>query len=216
MRPLVTVWPYALIFWVAFLWAYAPEFFLNRRALRLPQTQDAGSFRIVIAIQMAAMVAAFAIAYTSSFGGLKQQRLWFWTGLATMVAGALLRRHCFRMLGESFTAIVVVGPGQQVVERGAYRWVRHPSYTAAVFFLGGITLALGNWLSVAVVAVAASLSYVYRAGVEERALIETLGEPYLAYMRRTKRVHSQGHLTAGSERRRGLRSEISDEQKLQP
>jgi protein-S-isoprenylcysteine O-methyltransferase Ste14 len=141
----------------------------------------------VVAIQMAAMVAAFTIAYTTSFGGLKQQRLWFWTGLATMVAGSLLRRHCFRMLGKSFTAIVVVTPGQQVVERGAYRWVRHPSYTAIVLFLGGMALALDNWLSVAVVAVAVSLSFVYRARVEERALIDTLGEPYLAYMRRTKR-----------------------------
>jgi protein-S-isoprenylcysteine O-methyltransferase Ste14 len=51
----------------------------------------------------------------------------------------------------------------------------------------GIGLALGNWGSVAVLILAAVGVYWYRVGVEERALVETIGEPYLAYMRRTKR-----------------------------
>jgi protein-S-isoprenylcysteine O-methyltransferase Ste14 len=176
-----------LIFWAVFVWAYAPEFLINRRARRLPQAQDAGSFRVVIALQTTAMAAAFAIAFAGRFGVLERQRLWFWIGLASMLAGSLLRRHCFRMLGDSFTAIVVVAPGQKVVQRGAYRWVRHPSYTAAFLVLSGMALALGNRLSLAVVMIAVVLSYSYRVRVEERALTAALGEPYRAYMQRTKR-----------------------------
>lgn len=86
-----------------------------------------------------------------------------------------------------FTAVVIVVPGQQVVERGAYRWVRHPSYSAGALLFAGMTLALGNWVSVAIALTAAVLTYSYRVRVEERALLETLGEPYRAYMRRTKR-----------------------------
>jgi protein-S-isoprenylcysteine O-methyltransferase Ste14 len=48
-------------------------------------------------------------------------RTWlFWIGLMTMIAGSLLRRHCWRMLGGSFTGAVIVTPDQSVVERGAY------------------------------------------------------------------------------------------------
>jgi protein-S-isoprenylcysteine O-methyltransferase Ste14 len=187
MRPLIDQWPYATIYWAVFIWAYVPEFVLNRRSRKLRGPQDAGSFRMVMVVQSTAMGGAFAIAFAGRFGGLQQQHLWFWLGLITMIAGSLLRRHCFRMLGTSFTAVVVVTPEQQVVERGAYRWLRHPSYTAAALVFLGQTLALGNWVSVVIMLCATFLSYSYRVRIEERALVATLGEPYRAYMQRTKR-----------------------------
>ncbi|HKD44563.1 MAG TPA: isoprenylcysteine carboxylmethyltransferase family protein [Candidatus Angelobacter sp.] len=187
MRTLLTVWPYALVFSAVFIWAYAPEFILNRRSRKLPSSQDGGSLRLATLVQIPATAAAFVVALAGKFGALERQRLWFWVGVGSMVVGGLLRRHCFRMLGPSFTAVVVVAPGQQVVERGAYRWVRHPSYTAAAVFYAGLTLALGNWISVAILLSAAVLTYAYRVRVEERALLEALGEPYRSYMGRTKR-----------------------------
>jgi protein-S-isoprenylcysteine O-methyltransferase Ste14 len=187
MRPLAYVWPYALMYWLAFAWCYAPEFFLNRRAKSLSTAQDAGSFRFVMSIQVVAIAAAFSIASISRFGVLSRPRLWFWVGVSIMIAGSWLRRHCFRMLGPSFTAVVVVRPDQAVVDRGAYRWVRHPSYTAGALMLVGMILALGNWVSVSVIITAVILAYGYRVRVEESALVATLGDPYRAYMRRTKR-----------------------------
>lgn len=185
--PLIVDWPYAVVYWAVFLWAYAPEFGLTRRSRPLPGTQDAGSLRVVMLAQGAGMFAGFALAFMGRFGLLARQRLWFSIGIGVMIAGRLLRRHCFRMLGESFTAVVVVRPEQQVVERGAYRWVRHPSYTAGMLLFAGTMLALANWMSVAVVLAGAILAYSYRVHVEERALLQTLGEPYRAYMQRTKR-----------------------------
>ena len=104
-----------------------------------------------------------------------------------MSAGSLLRRHCFRMLGQSFTAAVVVVQNQAIVERGAYRWIRHPSYTGGLLIYGGMGLALGNWMSLVEITVVVLVSYLLRVRAEERALVETLGEPYRDYMRRTKR-----------------------------
>jgi protein-S-isoprenylcysteine O-methyltransferase Ste14 len=110
------------------------------------------------------------------------------TGIASLVAGGWLRRHCFRMLGESFTYDVRVRDGQAIVERGAYRYVRHPSYTAGLLLFGGIGLALTNWLSLAATIVLPAAAYAYRISVEERALVETLGSPYVDYMKRTRRL----------------------------
>jgi protein-S-isoprenylcysteine O-methyltransferase Ste14 len=185
--PLIVDWPYAVVYWAVFLWAYSQEFGLTRRSRALPATQDAGSLRVVMLAQGAGMFAGFAIAFMGRFGMLAHQRLWFAIGIGVLIAGRLLRRHCFRMLGESFTAVVVVRSEQQVVERGAYRWVRHPSYTAGMLLFAGSMLALANWMSVAVVLAGAILAYSYRIHVEERALLQTLGEPYRAYMQRTKR-----------------------------
>jgi protein-S-isoprenylcysteine O-methyltransferase Ste14 len=189
MRPLIVDWPYAVVYWGLFLWAYAPEFALNQRTrkLKVKSTQDAGSLQFVILVQAGAMILAYVIAFAGRFAALPQQRLWFGVGLGMMVAGSLLRRHCFRMLGQSFTAVVVVTAGQTVVERGAYRWVRHPSYTAGALMLTGQILALGNWAAVALIVCAVLSAYAYRVRVEERALVEVLGEPYREYMRRTKR-----------------------------
>jgi protein-S-isoprenylcysteine O-methyltransferase Ste14 len=188
MRPLIaTSWAYALVYWAVFIWAFLPEVILNRRSQRLSSQQDAGSFAFIRGVQIPTVGAAFALAFWHRFGALRWQALWFCAGVGIMVAGALLRRHCFRMLGKAFTGVVLVLPGQEVVERGAYRWIRHPSYSAAVLLFAGLILALGNWLSLVVVLIPVLFTYVYRVRVEECALVGVLGEPYRGYMRRTKR-----------------------------
>jgi protein-S-isoprenylcysteine O-methyltransferase Ste14 len=187
MRPLAYVWPYAVVFWMVFVWVFAPEFRVTGRIRSLARTQDAGSLWVILVGQILAVWTTFSVAFVFRSGVLPRQLLWFWLGLAVMIAGSLLRRHCFRMLGSSFTGAVVVRQDQTIVDRGAYRWVRHPSYTAGVLVFAGMALALGNWISVAVVLIAIPPTYVYRVRVEESVLVKTLGEPYRAYMQRTKR-----------------------------
>jgi protein-S-isoprenylcysteine O-methyltransferase Ste14 len=92
------------------------------------------------------------------------------------------------MLGSRFTYVVQAAPDQAVVERGAYKYVRHPSYTAGLLLYGGIGLALGNWVSLAFSLIPLALAYGYRIAVEERALVQTIGAPYAAYMKRTHRL----------------------------
>ena len=82
------------------------------------------------------------------------------------------------MLGRFFTIDVRVHAGQTVVERGPYRWVRHPAYTGMIITFVGIGLALGNWASLAVLAAVPAAGLVVRIRLEERALLERLGEPY--------------------------------------
>jgi protein-S-isoprenylcysteine O-methyltransferase Ste14 len=185
--PLVLVWPYALVFWPVFVWAFYPEVRLLRSARAQAGPQDAGSMRFIVSLQRVGVAAAFVVALVNAHGALAHQRFWLWLGVVMMFAGGLLRRHCFHMLGTSFTAAVVVTAGQAVVDRGAYRWIRHPSYTAGALLILGIAAALSNWMSMAVVATAMLLTYGYRVRVEERALLETLGQPYRNYMLRTKR-----------------------------
>jgi len=108
-------------------------------------------------------------------------------GMALLIAGAVLRRLCFNALGKSFTGTVIVVSDQAVVQHGPYRYVRHPSYTAAFLMFIGIGLALCSWISLAILFCAHCYLYGRRIVVEERALLDTLGAPYREYMSRTRR-----------------------------
>lgn len=185
-QPLPFVWPYAVPFWVVYLWAFAPEFgFMRRVRKSQPQSADAGSLHLILAALQVATLIAFIISFY-----LPQSRYrvaLFWIGLASLFAGSALRRHCFRMLGEYFTYAVIVSTDQKVIDRGAYRWVRHPSYTGGALMFIGIGIALGNWIGAGLLAVTSIGVYSYRVVVEERALLKTIGEPYRAYMLGRKR-----------------------------
>ena len=104
-----------------------------------------------------------------------------------LLGGGILRHVCFRTLGKYFTAVVAASSDQPVIERGPYRLVRHPSYTAYFMILLGIGIALGSWLSAAILLAVPCFVFVRRVQAEEKALLETIGEPYRAYMSRTKR-----------------------------
>ena len=187
-RLVIYTWPYALFFWAVFLWAFAPEFrIVSRRQEPSTTPQDANSKRLIAVGQGLATFAAFAIAATVPSATLAHRMWLFWVGLSAIIGGSLLRRHCWRMLGPSFTGAVIVKPDQAVVDRGAYRYVRHPSYTAGAIVFLGIGLALANWISLAVLLGAVSIVYGYRVDVEERALVAVIGDPYRRYMSRTKR-----------------------------
>jgi protein-S-isoprenylcysteine O-methyltransferase Ste14 len=67
---------------------------------------------------------------------------------------------------------------QTVIDTGPYRWVRHPSYSGLILTLLGLGPALGNWAALAVLVVVPTVGLVVRIRVEERALLEALGEPY--------------------------------------
>jgi protein-S-isoprenylcysteine O-methyltransferase Ste14 len=187
LPPLVWHWPYAL-FWAVFAWAFVPEYrIVSRQHEPTATPQDANSKRLIAVLQGSASFAAFAVAAAVPSAAMAHRVWWFWVGVAAMLGGSLLRRHCWRMLGESFTGAVIVRPDQAIVDRGAYRYVRHPSYTAAAILLLGVGLALGNWLSLAVLVAAMVVGYGYRVVVEERALLATVGDPYRRYAARTKR-----------------------------
>lgn len=187
-RPLAFLPPYSWIFWAVFLFAYLPEFRLVARSRPSPgENTDRGSTAVIVVATWISMTAAFVVAGAPSFRLVRGQKVWFVLGLTVLLLGAWLRRHCWRMLGLYFTGNVRVAAGQPVIEEGAYRWVRHPSYTGGMLMYLGTGLALSNWLSAVILTGMGAAGYAYRVRVEERALATTLGEQYQDYMRRTKR-----------------------------
>jgi len=135
-----------------------------------------------------ALGAGFGFAYGAREFAITWQRpLVFFAGIVLVWAGVVFRRYAIRVLGKYFTRQVAVHVGQTVVEAGPYRWIRHPAYSGTLLTMLGLGLAMTNWLSLVCMLVFSWLGHEYRVWVEERALIEALGQPYREYMRRTRR-----------------------------
>jgi len=140
---------------------------------------DRGSFFVIIATSLVGVGSAFVLAQDVQSAGIGVGR-WpiFAAGLVIVLLGVALRQWSVLTLGTFFTVQVQVRSDQTVVNTGPYRWVRHPSYTAIVMSFVGIGVALENWLSLVVLIVVPSVGLVIRIRVEEKALLEALGEPY--------------------------------------
>jgi protein-S-isoprenylcysteine O-methyltransferase Ste14 len=148
---------------------------LNREGLRA----DRRSLVAVVVSVAVGVAGAFVLASDVSGAAIPVGR-WpvFVLGLILMWAGIAVRQWAVTLLGRFFTVDVRIQTDQVVVDRGPYRWVRHPSYAGMILTFVGMGLALGNWVSLAALAVVPTAGLVVRVHVEEAALTENLGEPY--------------------------------------
>lgn len=193
LRPLPFTWPLGVVFLVVAIWSYWPESRIMRAAKRAERGKDPAlrdpSYRPLIMGQQIVIFIAVLVAFIVPGLAIRTHRyLLFVVGLVVLVAASLLRRHCFRMLGTDFRGDVTVRPDQPIVERGAYHYLRHPSYLAAIFLHLGFGLCFTNWGTLALLILAVPPLFVYRIHVEEHALRERLGTAYVAYAGRTKRL----------------------------
>lgn len=191
MRPLPFVWPYALVFWAVYIWAFLPEWKVVRGGVegaKRADSRDSGSLRVLLGGMWIALFLAFPLSFVRAWSFPRSVQLsLFAVGVALILLGSLLRRYCWRTLGQYFTGDVRARPDQPVIRAGPYRLVRHPSYTAGMMMFIGIGLALGSWFSFALLTIATIATYGYRVVIEERALLDTIGEAYRSYTRETKR-----------------------------
>ena len=111
----------------------------------------------------------------------------FWLGIALIVAGVIFRAIAIATLWRYFTVNVAIARDHELIDRGLYRVIRHPSYTGSLISFIGLGLAFRNWISLALIAIATIAALAYRVRVEEAALIEHFGDRYREYMKRTKR-----------------------------
>jgi protein-S-isoprenylcysteine O-methyltransferase Ste14 len=154
-----------------------------------PSEQDAGSFRLNNILGWVALLGGFGSGLALRGSSTFTIAAWLsWSGIPISLAGTALRAWAVATLGQWFTLTIQVRPGQPVIERGPYRVLRHPSYAGGELALLGVGLSSGSWLSPVLYVLPWLVAHAYRIRVEERAMLETLGEPYRAYCERTWRL----------------------------
>jgi protein-S-isoprenylcysteine O-methyltransferase Ste14 len=132
-------------------------------------------------------------ALSFSIGATTIGRIYYWNtlfaiGMALVVIGFVIRIHSMLTLKQYFTYSVAKVEGHRIVETGLYKFIRHPGYLGQLIIFIGISISISNWLSILVMMIPVTLGYLYRIKVEERFMLEQLGEDYLNYQERTKRL----------------------------
>jgi protein-S-isoprenylcysteine O-methyltransferase len=108
-------------------------------------------------------------------------------GLATLVAGLVLRVWSMQTLSEAYSRTLRVTNEQSVIEVGPYRHIRHPGYLGSLLMWSGFALTSGSALVVGAVATLLFPAYSHRMDAEERLLDRDL-PGYAAYRTRTKKL----------------------------
>ncbi len=179
----------ASLFILAFsLWAASEVFntfaFHHNRHTPGVVRRDQGSYWVILLIVWGSIFVSFWARALNL--GILHNYLQF-LGLVLVASGVALREWAVLSLGRSFTVTVSIVPGQALVEHGPYRWLRHPSYSGSILSLVGFPISLGTWVGGLLVLILSFCGYLYRARIEEKALLEVFGDDYRDYMRRTWR-----------------------------
>ena len=106
--------------------------------------------------------------------------------LVRLVVAALILGLGFYLISVSHFIVDANKRPKGVVSTGAFKYVRHPVYLAALLFYLGMTITTLS-LACVVLFLAILLFYNFMAGYEERLLIAKFGDDYRDYMTRTGR-----------------------------
>jgi protein-S-isoprenylcysteine O-methyltransferase len=160
----------------------------RRSRSRTGTKQDRSTLRVVWLVIVVSVAVGIYVAKQWPAAALPHQRTFAFAGVALFVAGLLLRWWAIITLGRFFTVDVTIEKDHELVERGPFRMVRHPSYTGVLLAFVGLALTLGNWAALLVILLPISAAFIHRMNVEENALSGALGPQYTDYIRRTKRL----------------------------
>jgi len=179
-----------VLFWVAFLGSIGvPLLLFGRWSLKNAATKKSAPRRDISMYTNFALLPAAIVAIALGYARIGALPHWlFYPGLALFILGLALTTWSYRTLGRFFSLEVQVQTEHRVVDTGPYRFVRHPGYAGVLLGLLGLGLALQSWAAVLVLAVATLAALAYRLRVEEQFLVSELGDDYVRYSRRTKRL----------------------------
>ena len=95
-----------------------------------------------------------------------------WTWLFVYLAIEALRGWVVAALGDRWTTRIIVMPGEPLVERGPYRYLRHPNYLVVALEIFMLPMVFGMiWYAVIFSAINAALLF-WRIRIEENTFKE--------------------------------------------
>ena len=159
----------------------------NRNKSRVTSSGDKGSLWLLYGLITLGYVLSFAIGMTK-IGRIHYWNTFFAIGAILVVIGLIIRITSIMTLRQYFTYSVANVEDHKLIETGLYKNIRHPGYLGQLLIFLGISISISNWLSIPLMMIPIMIGYIYRMNVEERFMVEQLGEKYLNYQKHTRRI----------------------------
>jgi protein-S-isoprenylcysteine O-methyltransferase Ste14 len=110
-----------------------------------------------------------------------------WAAAVLCIIGLAFAFWARITLGRNWSGVVTLKEGHELVERGPYRFVRHPTYTGILTMFFATWLALGHLAGFAATLLMFA-SFWIKLRDEEQLMLQQFPDRYAAYRRRTKRI----------------------------
>lgn len=113
----------------------------------------------------------------------------FWMlGTLMIILGGITMDMSRIILGGQGSLKIGIEKDHKLITRGPYHVIRHPVYAGTLLLLLGYTLSFGSIIgSIIMILILVPVGR-SRMALEEKLLIQTFGDEYLNYMKRTKRL----------------------------
>jgi protein-S-isoprenylcysteine O-methyltransferase Ste14 len=166
------------------------EIFMSRRQQskrEISKSGDKGSIWL--------LAISISIGYWLSFimASTRMGRIYHWNtffviGSILALIGLIIRVTSILTLKQQFTYTVTKIENHELIETGLYKNIRHPGYLGQLIIFLGISTCLSNWISILLMIIPVLLGYLNRIKVEEKFMVEQMGQKYFDYQRRTKKL----------------------------
>lgn len=159
-----------------------------KRRDRQVESHDHGSFQMIILAVLLGLGLArllWSVIPQAHLDLLHQLSI---PAIALFFVGLSLRWYAIIRLGRLFTTSVAIVGDHQLIETGAFRFIRHPSYSGLLLMWFAIGIRTENILSLVALMLPTTAALLFRIGIEEDTLSAEFGNRYSDYARRTKRL----------------------------
>jgi len=165
------------------------EVFRGRQERRVvDESRDDNSLKMIARCRNA----AFLVGILATFFPLVRlpgpRNVQWLAGAALVFSGVLLRFWAISRLGPWFSSVVSVQEGHKLAKDGPYKFIRHPAYAGAYLVFLGFGIATGSLPGMVMVMALIVFAFQRRIRVEEKVMLESLGDDYRNYMKRTKKI----------------------------
>jgi protein-S-isoprenylcysteine O-methyltransferase Ste14 len=166
------------------------EYYLSywqRQKSKIVSKGDKGSLWVLIISITIGYLLSFFIA-TTKIGRIYHWNILFASGILIIIVGLMIRIISIKTLKQYFTYSVTKSENQEIIEKGFYKFIRHPGYLGQLLIFAGISISLSNWLSVIFMLLSTFIGYMNRIKVEEQFMLDQMGDIYFNYQKRTKKL----------------------------
>lgn len=111
-----------------------------------------------------------------------------WAGAAIFGLALWIFRRTHSDLGRNWSVTLEVREKHALVTEGIYKRVRHPMYLAFWLWAVAQALLLPNWIAGPAGIIGFGTLYFMRIGREEEMMLQSFGDEYRTYMKRTARL----------------------------
>jgi protein-S-isoprenylcysteine O-methyltransferase Ste14 len=108
-----------------------------------------------------------------------------WLGIFVLVCALLIFWRAHADLKSNWSPSLEIFESHTLVTKGIYAYIRHPMYTSGYLVAIAQSLLLQNWIAGPLALIAFLFFHLMRVQAEEKMMLDTFGDQYREYMKRT-------------------------------